>query len=58
MSKQGQCRIEVKNLTAWMAHILLDTRICVSWTELGQKIIPGEKYEQEFEKISVLRVVA
>ena len=38
MSKQEQFKTETSNQTAWTAHILVNTRICVCSTELGQKI--------------------
>ena len=38
MSKQEQFKTETSNQTVWTAHILVNTRICVCSTELGQKI--------------------
>ena len=35
MSKLGWCTIKTSNS---MAHILVDTTVCVCWTELGQKL--------------------
>ena len=53
MTKQGQRDTETRNQTAQTARILVDTRVFVCWTVLGEKYAKTRQVLKIFESDSL-----